>query len=363
MSDELSNIPADGDPAVSSNEPVQQPSGGNEGTPPQSAAPASSPTPQPSQAVPQGQAAESPFVGIREAAYQQYGLDLRGMPDDAAALQHLIGRASKAQQAEQYANRYMQHAAQFEQWMGQQQQAQQQKPASWWSPPEYNPAWRGLVSRDPDSGEYKLSPGAPPEILPKLLAYEQYRRDFADKLTSDPVTTLKPFVEDVARQIAQAQVQQHLGSYQDQVYADNYVQQNSGWLHQRDAQNNVVVDPFTRQPLLSAAGQRFKGYVEQLQSYGVTNLKVQEQQARAMVERDLAMAQLAQYQQGGQNQAIKHQFLQNNNLRQPNQSGAIAPGAPANQGLSLGERLSRNFKNAGIDDSAFNAPATAGAAA
>src|SRR6266852_872227 len=269
MADELGTTqtnPDGGSTAASSNEPVQQPSGGNEGTPSQSAAPASSSSSsQPSQAGTQGQATTASadaFQSLREAAYEQYGLDLRGMPTDQAALQHLIGQASKARQAEQYqqyAQRYMQHAGQFEQWLGQQQAQQQPQPKQWWAPPEYNPTWRNLVTRDPESGEYKLAPGAPPEVLPKLLAYEQYRRDFADKLTSDPVSTLKPFIEDVAKQIAQAQVQQHLGSYQDQVYADNYIQQNSGWLHQRDPKtNDVVVDPFTKQPLLSAAGQRFK---------------------------------------------------------------------------------------------------------
>lgn len=346
----------DSSSAVSSNEPVPS-SGVNEGTASQDA-PASSfqqpaaqqPTGQPAQ----GQAPETAWTSIRDAAYNQYGLDLRNLPDDGAALRHLVAQANQAQQSQQYAQRYLQNATQFEAFLTQQQQ--QQKPADkpgWWAPPEYNPAWKGLVSKDPDTGEFKLAPGAPQEILPKVLAYEQYRRDFADRLTSDPVATLKPLIEEIAAKIGEGQIQQHLGSYQDKVYADNYVQQNSGWLHQRDAQGNTVVDPFSRQPLLSPAGQRFKGYVEQLQSSGITNLKQQEQLARGFVERDLAMAQLAQYQQGAQNGQMKNQFLQQNNTRQPNQSGSMTPGAPTNQRLSLKDRLAQTFRAGGITDADF----------
>jgi hypothetical protein len=284
---------------------------------------------------------------------------MRNLPDDQTALRQLISQATQAQQSQQYAQRYLQHATQFEGWLQSQQQQQAQKPAAWWNPPEYNPAWKGLVSRDPDTGEFKTAPGAPPDILPKYLAYEQYRRDFADKLTSDPAETLKPFIQELARQEAQSMVQQHLSTYQDQVYADNYVQQNSNWLHARDPNTKqLLTDPFTKQPLLSAAGQRFKGYIEQLHQGGVTNLKLQEQLARNMVERDVAMAQLAQIQQGQTNTDIKNQFIQQNNTRQPNQSGVLTPAAngdalPANQRLSLFDRLSQNFRANGITDAEF----------
>lgn len=350
-----------GESAASSTEPVQTQSSVHEGTAAPSAAPASSSPAgqQPTGPTPQGQeAVQQQWQSIRQAAYEQYGLDMRNLPDDGAALRHLIGQASQAQQNQAYAQRYAQNAQQFEQYLSQQQQQRAEKPASWWNPPEYNPAWRNQVQRDPQTGEFKLAPGASPDVLPKLLAYEQYRRDFADKLTSDPVATLKPFIEDVARQIAQGQVQQHLGSYQEQVYADNYVQQNSGWLHQRDNQNNVVVDPFTKQPLLSAAGQRFKGYVEQLQNMGVTNIRIQEQQARGFVERDIAMAQLQQIRQGQQNQQQKNQFLAQNNTRQPNQSGVLSPGGnsppPHNPGLSLKDRLTQKLHEAGVTDADFS---------
>jgi hypothetical protein len=358
-----SSQPSGGDSAITS-QPGQLGAGGNEGTPSGSSVPASSPPPpQPTEGGGAGQPPAAPadsYRSIREAAYQMYGLDLRQMSSDEAALRHLVGQAAQAQQSQQYATRYLQHAGQFEQWLTSQQQAaaQQQKP-SWWSPPEYNPAWRGLVQRDPDTGQMTLSPGAPPDILPKLLAYDQYRRDFADRLTSDPVNTLRPFVEDVAREIAGGLVQQSMGSYQEQLFADNYVAQNSGWLHQRDQQGNPVLDPFSRQPMLSPAGQRFRGYVEQLQGAGVTNIRIQEQQARAMVERDLAMAQLAQLQGNAQNGQIKNQFLQQNNTRQPNQSGSLAgaPGQPpaAGQGLSLQQRLTQRFREAGVTDADFAA--------
>jgi hypothetical protein len=89
----------------------------------------------------------------------------------------------------------------------------------------------------------------------------------------------------------------------------------------------------------------------------VTNIRIQEQQARALVERDVAMAQLAQIQAGQQNQQIKSNFLAQNNLRQPNQSGTLVPAPgqppPAGQGLSLAQRLSQRFREAGVTDADF----------
>ena len=354
-----------GESATPTLEPGQS-AGGNEGTPPGPAAPASSssqggePSGQLSGPDASGQAGGQPSTGwksVRDAAYGMFGLDLRQMPSDEAALRHLIGQATQAQQAQAYANRYLQHAQAFEQYLSQQQAAQQPAKPSFWNPPEFNPAWRGLVTKDPDTGEMRLAPGAPPDILPKMLAYDQYRRDFADRLLSDPVTTLKPFVEDVAKEIAQGMIGQTMGSYQDQVWTDNFIQQNSTWLHARDDKGQVVMDPFSRKPLLSPVGERFRSYVEQLHQSGVTNIRIQEQQARALVERDVAMAQLAQIQAGQQNQQIKSNFLAQNNLRQPNQSGTLVPAPgqppPAGQGLSLAQRLSQRFREAGVTDADF----------
>lgn len=357
-----SSQPTGGTDAAATLEPGQSGAGGNEGTPPDSAASASSlpGAQQPTGQAGGGQAGQPGAQGwssIREAAYQLYGVDMRSLPTDEAALRHLLAQAGQAAQARQYADRYLQHAQAFEQYLSEQQQRQQPQKPAFWNPPEFNPAWRGLVTKDPDTGDLRLAAGAPPDILPKMLAYDQYRRDFADRLLSDPVTTLKPFVEDVARDIAQGMIGQTMGSYQDQVWTDNFINQNSSWLHARDERGQVVMDPYSRKPLLSPVGERFRSYVEQLHRSGISDIRLQEQQARALVERDIALAQLSQFQAGQANQQQKHNFLAQNAVRNPNQSGVLVPAPgqppPAGQGLSLAERMTQRFREAGITDADF----------
>src|SRR5947209_14719129 len=140
------------------------------------------------------------WVSLRDEA-KKAGLDLSNHADDESAFRYLIqtvqgaaqlqARARELEQFAPYAQTYAQHGPAFQKWLAEQgvAPAAKQSPKHW-NPPEFNHAWNQLITTDPATAEVKLRPGAPPEVLPKYLAYQQYRRDFGDRLLSDPVATL-----------------------------------------------------------------------------------------------------------------------------------------------------------------------------
>lgn len=296
----------------------------------------------------------SGFVSIRDAA-KSYGVDLSSHASDESALAHLANTYQQSQQSQQlapYAQRYLQHAAQFEQWM-REQAAQQAKPAEkprWWNPPEFNSSWRQLLTRDPDTGEVKLAPGSPPDVLPKFLAYEQYRRDFAERLTSDPEGTLRPFIEGVSQDVAKQLIGQYFSQYDDQSYAQQFVAQHSSWLHAKDTNGNLFRDPATGQPVLSQEGRRFREYVVRAERAGIANVREQEDYARRMLASDLIFAQYQGVSQ--KNEQIKNDFLAAN--RQPNYSGVPAAQPEVNMSVPFNERLRQAFAANGVTDQSIS---------
>jgi hypothetical protein len=259
---------------------------------PTSAAGGGTPSPAPAAA-----AATPEYVSVREAL-AGYGLDLRSQfPDDHQALQHLIGQVRAAEQNRQmaqYGELYVQHAGPFQQWMREQQQAQAaaaQKQAEWFKAPEYDARWESQLTRDPATGEIRAVPGAPPDLVQKYAAWRDHQRSFLDKFSRDPIGSIRPGIEQVVDQLVQQRVQQHLGQYQERSAAQSFIQENSRWLHARDADGGVLRDERTGAPQLSPLGQRFAAYVGEAQQLGLAGTPAQSKYAMAMVQRDYLAAQ------------------------------------------------------------------------
>lgn len=330
------------------------------------------PAPAPSPSVSPHVAGAAPHEGVQSGGHQQgvggfrealrqRGVNVDQWDDDFSALDALMGQLQQAQQLAQYGHQYIQHAGEFQRFLQEQQarqQAQQGAP-KWWNPPEFRPEWRNLVTRDPQTGDPKLVQGAPPDILPKYLAYEQYRRDFADRFLTNPEETLQPFVQQQAQAIAQEMVNHHLQGYQDRVYADSFVQQNSSWLHQRDANGNVFADPVSGSPRLTAEGERFRMYVQEAERAGIRDIRAMEKFALGMLQRDMAFARLQQQTAGTTQQQTNQLLLQQQNRHQPNlggslnQAGVNGSGTSQNSALSLADRLRRDFQANGVTDRDF----------
>ena len=283
--------------------------------------------------------------------------------DDASFLQAAFLQAQQAQAMAPHMQHYLQHADQFRQWQQQQQAAQlqaqqQQGPRA----PEWNPQWENLLRFDAQ-GNPALVPGADPAILAKYYAFQQYRRDFADRLVRDPQGTLAPVIQQEAQKLFQTQMAEQLRTHQDRMYAEQFIDRNASWLHARDQAGNVQMNPATGRPMLSWAGQRFVAHLDSLQRAGVTDVRQQEYLARQLTEADWRSAQAQQQaaqQLGAQQQ---QQTLQQGNRQPANPAGhvpgyggslqGIQPGGtgfPQNASLSLREQLMQAFAQNGIND-------------
>jgi hypothetical protein len=294
---------------------------------------------------------------VREAL-AGLGVDLRGQfQDDQAALAHLAVAYRQSQQMQPfvpYLQQYAQHGEQFQAWMRQQAQAQQQaQQAQQWKPPEFDPRWQQMVQRNPITQALEPAPGAPPDVVQKLQAAEAHRRSFLEKLPFDPMGALKQAgVEDLIRAEAQKIVQEQLGSYQAQQQAASFIQENSGWLHQRDAQGNVARDPMTGRPQLSEWGQKFAGYLQQLEPrYGAQaaqNMALTAIQRDFLYARQQAAAQPAATAAAGQ--TANEQFLQQAAAaRQPNNVQAAAGQPTQTPKMGLRDLMKRNMQAAGFN--------------
>jgi hypothetical protein len=337
-------------------------------TPTDAGAQSATPTPSPTgaAATPAPVAPAQPtYAGARDYAAKALGYSNAGQyADDAAFLQAMIaGQQTYAKQVQE-----MQQLAQFGQlYLQQQSQAAKPQPTSPNDPlaaykaPEFNPAWQNAIERT-ESGGFKLRDGADPSILPKFLAYQQHRQDVADKLLANPAEFLKPLVSHLVQEQAAALVEQRFGAQQNEQYVNGFMQQNAAWLYSRDNAGNPVVNPVTRQPMLSPTGQRFYEHLRAAEQYGIKDPTAQEKYARALLTADL-MQPAAQTQNAvQQGDAAKAALLASMN-RRPNQSGShvgqdnTGHQAPAtqNSSMSLEERLRANLRANGFTEESFAA--------
>lgn len=309
--------------------------------------------------------AATDWVGVRDAL-KGLGVELPPQySDDRSALAALAASYRQNQEMQplaQAGREYQQYRDQFTAWRAQQAEAERAKAsqaqASWWKAPEFDPSWRSKLVRDPQTGEIKALPGNDPSIVQKFLAAEEHRQQFMDRFAFDPLGAVKPGVEEVARKIAMEIVQQHLGGYQERVAAQGIVQQNSAWLHARDAQGNVVIDQGTGRPQLSEMGQRYAHYV----GVGAQRGWSQDQQheyAMTAVQRDYLLQNRAAPTAAAQTatgDAAKAAFLQSAaGVRGVTGGAAVAPGvvtpangSPMNGMRDLQNRMLQNMAAGGI---------------
>lgn len=294
---------------------------------------------------------------------------------DEAVLQHLLaerGRVQQLSQFAQYGQQVMPHWSEFQNFLAQRQAAQQQpaqeKPwwSQFWNPPEYDPSWERQVQQDAQ-GNFIPAPGAPPDVVNKVLAFRQFRTAQAERLMQNPFQFFEQPIKTLAQQVAQQAIQQHMGQYQDQLFAREVTQRNAAWLYARDQQGNLLTeqtfDPRTGQqnilPVLSPHGQAFRQFVMDAHALGIQDVRAQEKYAMALLQAQWATAQANQGNPAAQNAAAKQQFLQQGAAHAPNAGGSVSPPnlngtAPSqNQNLSLGDRLRSRLRESGVTDQDF----------
>lgn len=309
-----------------------------------------------------GGATQADYDDIRDYA-RQAGLDLSHLPDSRAAADYLLQLARANNAYLEYGRQLAPYYSQFTQWLqsqqqggGQQGQQQQQRPANPFGIPEYDPGWLELVERDAN-GNWIPKPGAPPDIVFRIQNYSRARQAALDRLLSNPADVLGPVLQQAIQPMLQQYLQQNLGHYQDQQFANQFVSQNSQWLHMRDQNGNIITDPITRTPVLTNEGHRFLQHLRKAEEIGIRSLQDQQAYAMNMLRAEgvtsifgTSGASNATQQRDASNQ----NFLNQHNRRQPNHSGSATnlPNGdpPPNPGLSLRERLLKNLQTNGITD-------------
>lgn len=245
----------------------------------------------------------SPFSAFRSMP----GLESASDEEIVSRLQETIAREQQSYRAlQQYqqiipaASEYLSNRELFDQWK--QSRNQPQAPVapappapqqeSWWNPPKVREAYKQYLIRD-EQGREAISESAPLEARHALAEYQAYRQEFAKNFLEDPQKALGPMIErivgDRAREIAESQI--------SSLKEDNFVQQieaeNRDWLY--DKTGNVSREGFLVQK-----------YIEDARGFGINGAKARWDYATAMVERDLAIANL-QYRPQQPQQALPQQ--------------------------------------------------------
>jgi hypothetical protein len=232
----------------------------------------------------------------------------------------------------EFASQMLPYASEFKQWLADKnataakEQAQKQP---FHGVPEFDPRWRQQIVRDPQTGELRPANGAPLDVVSKFTKYANWRQDWEDKFSQDPIGALKPGLEEFVRPLVQQAIQDSFQQYRGETFAQNFVQQNSDWLHQRDAQGNVLRDPVTGREVLTPIGAEFGRHVAELERAGIRDLSLQQQIARERVELQLRRMQAAQSPQAAaqKNEQAKQNLLQQGATRQSSRGGTLAAAA------------------------------------
>ena len=319
------------------------------------------PTPtDPNQAAGAGAPAAAPanFQSIRDAA-REYGYDFgQDVTDDRMALQKLIAQANANRQADYYAQvgqRLVPHAQQFQEYLAAKNQPQQPEGRKPWEAPPFDQRWASMVTQDPQTGIYLSKPGVPSEIGKAVNEYADWKQKFDE----NPASVINDMVKVRAREEAMAIYQEQNAIQQQQQAAQSIVNQNASWFYAQDQSGRRIMDQSGR-PTPTPAGAAYLRHLGTVRSAGVTNPVQQDALARQLLAGEYAamnVQRTTQQQQAAGFPAQQQIQQTNTNPLQalPPQQRAITQGAtePGQEGLSLFERLQKNFQAGGITDAAF----------
>lgn len=334
-------------------------SGGNEPAPTQSQHALPTPT-DPNQAA--GAGTPQNFQSIRDAAGEygyQFGQDVT---DDRQALMHLIQQANNgrmSQQQQYYAQvgqTLAPHAQKFQQYLQHQQAPQVQATPNAWEAPEFDRRWVSLVVQDPASGVWISKPGVDPTYGQKVNAFVEWKERF----DANPAEVLNGMVEARATTVAEQIYQKQFAANTERQTAQGVIERNRPWLYQQDQNGSPLRDQWNR-PVPTPMGAAYIRHIATVKQMGVSGAAAQDHLARQLLAGELANARYQQSQQAVQQAAPATQQA----IARPNvnplqalspQQRAANPAAtqPNEDGLSLYERLNRNFVAAGITDNDFS---------
>lgn len=271
-------------PAATQDPAIQPPNYGSGMLAPQPPASAATTPPTPPEAVYAQPAVQTPPARPQYTQDQLENLQLRQQ------LQQILPAFQQYQ-------RVAPHLTEYEAWLAQREEAAAPAPGSAapaprkWSPPEFDPAWEGMVRFDEQVGTYvPASPWINPVVADKFNTYRKWQSDAANRIVSDPMSVLDEagFQERLdAHGAALIQKFHQMQSEQrDTDEARQFLAQNQHSLFMLDTQGQPVVNPYTGEAHLTAIGATFKHYLDQTTEYSMTN-KQRREYAVSMTQRDV----------------------------------------------------------------------------
>lgn len=297
---------------------------------------------------------------IRDYARTQ-GLDLSQLPDSQRAAEYLVNLARQNNSYLQYGQQLAPYYSEFQEFLRSRNQGARAGAAPAAAPapstpkgfglPEYDPAWLDWLERDA-AGNVVPKVGAPPDIVSKVVQYQQALRKFQDSFWQKPHEALNPLIQEAVTPLVQQAIQQNLQQYQDQIYSTNLLAQHTNWMHYHDAQGQIIRDPVSGAYAMTPEGQLYITHLRRAGQMGISGLSNQHNYA-------MDQLRLAYYaQQVNQQQAVSgaaqrdQQLLQQRNRRAPNSGGSLngGPAVSQNQSASLSDRLRMALQGGGVTD-------------
>jgi hypothetical protein len=313
--------------------------------------------------------AESPVSSSPLDVFRsQPGFEGASDQDIVSRIQESMAREQQAYRAlQQYqsvipaASEYLSNRELFEQWKQSRNQPQaapvaqpQPQKDPWWNPPKVKDSYRQYITRD-ENGREVISEQAPMEARHALAEYQAYKADFARKFLEDPQGALGPMVEQIVTDRAQKIAEQQITGLKEETYVSQIEQENRDWLYDQEGR-------------VSREGLLVQKYIEDARGQGINGAKARWDYATAMVERDLALANLQNLMQQApqQTQTVPQQpqpvaqqpsaaqqnmdFLRNQARRTaPRRANPASDSRTPKKPMSFADRMLSNLNGMGLE--------------
>lgn len=165
----------------------------------------------------------------------------------------------------------------------------EKEPEGWWNAPEYDPSWNDRyreVYLDPASGEQRMrwKEGTPASVRQAADEREAYIQKWATDLVERPQEVLPRIIKHefdryfqeaiYERTVQESQAEKEA---RDIAFVEQLKQEHGNWMF-----DGSRVDPVSKQPVLTPAGEHILGLCRQVAELGVSDVQQQWQLAVAL---------------------------------------------------------------------------------
>jgi len=289
--------------------------------------------------------------------------------DDETAANEIVDGYRQFRQIEPDYELYRRLSPQFQAWLQSQGQPQPQpqptaEAPKWYSPPEFKDEWLQDLEFD-EKGNIRPKEGRhiSPDRINKVANYIQWRRDFRERFERNPQEAVRELVAGQFAEEARKATTEQIETLRLQNEAQKFVDSHASWLFRHNEQGHAVMDPVTRNRVLTPEGQMFAHYFNEAESRGLKSMSDLTDYALNMTKLHMLQAKYQAEQQGnagakGKPAAVGKravaealQRASKEPKRAASQANPKEPGRMAqNPKADLQTQLMAAFKDSGITD-------------